>query len=183
MAGILCENHVICSSRESLTKLEEKNMRRQIKQIAFGLLPLMSVLVFSSAYGDQPQVVASKNQYAAMSGVASEGFTPNGDNSIYSYLTIPDSFAKELEQNKSSIAIKFNGCNEDPPVTGKPILNLNGVIDRGVAPRFNKDWEVPSPRWRTCPTEDFIVLEPGQGAEIETYVDILRCSGEGYFLR
>lgn len=154
-------------------------MKQMIRHAAYGLFPLIAVFNSNIVYGDQPQVVAHKSEYMATSGVASEGFTPKGDNSVYSYLTIPESFAKDLEQNKSSIAIKFNGCNEDPEVTGKPVLNLNGVIDRGAAPAFNKDWEAPSPRWRACPTEDFIVLEPGQGAEIETYVDILRCSGEG----
>ncbi len=141
------------------------------------LYPLFGLLSFYSTpnYADQPIGAGFDISYDILKGLATPDVTPDGDTQ---YIVKLRAGSKILSEQY--LAVVFPNCGEDPQTKGKPLSNLAEVIrSKGVVPSYVQDWKSPDQRWRTCPTEDLVLIQPGQSAETKIQVDFLRCSDEG----
>lgn len=109
---------------------------------------------------------------ASRAGEYRPGPTPGGDARVQIRLDGLEELAG------SRLLVVFPGCGEDPSSANRPILNLDSVLKYGVKPRF-AEWEDPGPRWRVCPSDSALLLEPGVAPSISLSVDFLRDVSEG----
>ncbi len=141
----------------------------------YPLLGLCSLLFCTHAYADQPKGAGFDIGYTALKGVASSGITTDGDTQYIAKLR-----AGSKELTEQYLAVVFPNCGEDPQTKGKPLSNLSEVMrGKNVTPLYVKDWQAPSQRWRTCPTEDLLLIQPGQSVETKIQVDFLSCTDDG----
>ena len=124
----------------------------------------------STAY--EPRAASWTVIEAARAGEFRPGPTPGGDARVQIGLAGLSDLAG------SRLLVVFPGCGEDPSSANRPILNLDSVLKYGVKPRY-ADWQDPGPRWRVCPSDSALLLEPGAAPSVFLSVDFLQEVSEG----
>ena len=136
----------------------------------------------TSANAHQPQVLSYSFSEAASSGTFSPGRTSGADDIlVIGFSPIPTPMPTPL-------LLVFPGCGVDPPIAGRPVANLDDVIEKGSAPQYI-EWVDPGPKWQVCPTEPAILIQPdanssfSNSAQVDAFlkfeVDFLNIWSEG----
>jgi hypothetical protein len=139
-------------------------------------LTIVALLCWAVPYAraDEPSTVGWKILEANANGEYAAGAQPGGDDKVLVQLIRT---SKDLADK--SLLVIFKGCSEDPPVGGRPILNLNNLIlGKETKPSY-AEWKAPGPRWRMCPEKTAFALIPGAALpQFNIEVDFLRLVSE-----
>jgi hypothetical protein len=152
--------------------MKNNNLLRKI--IIAGIIPLL-LFGASKVLAHQPSVIGWQIVEAAQNGGAVAGPTVGGDDEVLVELFANSPFDKEM-----ILLVAFDSCGEDPKTVDRPILNLEEIISgKESSPRYPRVWETPGCRWRVCPDQDVLLLQPGDKARLALIVDFLRLADEG----
>jgi hypothetical protein len=147
------------------------------------LVLFLSLILVYPALAEQPVVVGwSVNKTTATKGKYKTGITPNGDHLASVRLFVTN---KNLAGKK--VIVTFPQCTQEPPIGGRPLLNLNSIIENkrtaAIYPTTEQsketgaDWVGPS--WRVCPNKSSFLILPGKSVDIELAVDFLIALNHG----
>lgn len=128
-----------------------------------------------TGYADEPLLVGfSLAKKTERQGKFKVRASDNGDDGVLAHL-----FHANPDLKKSTLLIVFPGCQFDPPLGGKPILNLEEIINnKQASPRYVSTFKDPGPRWRVCPDQSAILLKPGKKVPVQLTVDFLSAVSE-----
>ena len=135
------------------------------------------MLIAQPLFAHQPDLVnaAVKSKGSPIKGKFKTGVTKGGD--AQATVTIKGYTSENAARN---ILVIFDGCTEDNPVQGKPVLNLDDIIDDPtVAPVFATSWTRPTPLWRACPGSDSYLIKAKSSINVPISIDFLRASDQG----
>jgi hypothetical protein len=148
--------------------------RVSLALVVFVIPFLGMVLGGAPLMADEPQGIAWKAIDPKLTGPASPGITPGGDDQVLLQL-----FAAHESLLKTDLLAVFPGCGQDPEVAGRPVMNLEELIrGKATSPVYNPEWKSPGPRWRMCPGANAVLLRAGQTASLNVTVDFLRLVSE-----
>lgn len=121
----------------------------------------------------EPRVVEFKVTKSNKSGTIRTGAQRSGDD-----LVKVDIFALK-DDALNWILVVFPGVDSDPKIAGKPVENLDEIIDgKNVSPKYSK-WEDPGPIWQMYTGTNQILIPPGDSISIKVIVDFLRSENGG----
>lgn len=153
-----------------------KRFSLRVAGIMLGMLALI-LLQCVNVGADEPKTVGWKILKGATKGTYTPRAHQDGDDQLVVGLFTA---SKDLLEMKTPVLVVFPGCTEDPSTGGKPILNLRNIIDgKEASPRYNDKYTDPGPRWRMCPENNALLLEPGETVRLNLIVDFLRAVEEG----
>jgi hypothetical protein len=153
-------------------------MKRIFSQITLAFFAVLALLLAQSinAGADQPRTLGWEIIKGALNGTYIGGTQPGGDDQVLVELFAA---SRELLEMKVPLLVVFPGCTEDPKIAGRPVLNLNEIINRKATSPQYAEYRDPGPRWRMCPERNALLLMPGQGVQLILNVDFLRAVNEG----
>lgn len=133
-----------------------------------------SVLASSLVLADQPSAVFWKYDTHPAKGNFQEGITPGGDDQVY-----VDLFSNRDFFFEKQVLIVFQKCDSDPAVAGKPVLNLDEIIENPKAKPIYADFKDPGARWKICTEKNVALFNVEDNLQLELQVDFLRSVNEG----
>jgi len=109
------------------------------------------------------KVATSKN-----SGIIQEGVQLEGEDSVEVKM-----FANKHTSGQW-ILVVFPGIGKDPQIAGRPVANLENVLnEKGTSPKYI-GWKNPGPIWQTYTDADTLLIPPGDIIHFNVLVDFLR---------
>lgn len=132
------------------------------------ILALTAILLFGfaiAANATQERAVTWEIVEDTPSGTYDPEANSDGDTTIQIYIE-PQSWMSAYT------LIHFPQCGMDPEVKGKPVKNLDEIIQNPDAkPQYNEQWVAPEPRYLICPTQSDNIAEYNYSASFVFKVD------------
>ncbi|TVZ41472.1 hypothetical protein P886_0818 [Alteromonadaceae bacterium 2753L.S.0a.02] len=130
-----------------------------------------AAIVSIPAMAHEPNAVSWKPLVAETVGTYKPGVNASGD-----HLLQVELFPNHPEEHEPLLVV-FPGCGEDAPVVDRPLRNLDEILKDPKAKPLYLENENTEPRWRVCPSEEYVLLE--KHAELKLAVDFIREENEG----